>query len=74
MNYTHLRLRSLTILMSAQMCTQGNADTCRTRKKNGDFPRPSWHSFTMHKVVLTPNIEGEELTIDLIGDLAGILS
>ncbi|GLO68499.1 hypothetical protein MACH17_34190 [Phaeobacter inhibens] len=26
------------------------------------------------KVVLTPNIEGEELTIDLIGDLAGILS
>ncbi|OED46100.1 hypothetical protein AB838_21305 [Rhodobacteraceae bacterium (ex Bugula neritina AB1)] len=26
------------------------------------------------KVVLTPDIEGEELTIDLIGDLAGILS
>ncbi|UWR90346.1 recombinase family protein [Phaeobacter inhibens] len=26
------------------------------------------------KVVLTPNIAGEELTIDLIGDLAGILS
>ena len=26
------------------------------------------------KVVLTPNESGEELTIDLIGDLAGILS
>lgn len=26
------------------------------------------------KVVLTPNETGEELTVDLIGDLAGILS
>ncbi len=26
------------------------------------------------KVILTPNESGEELTIDLIGDLAGILS